>query len=161
MPGTAGATQEQVLARLHPSRFAFAGMYIAAIFLVVVVVVFQISILPLPTVAQAYVPYTLLLLLPAVLLFLAAELRRTFDTYTITNMSVTERIGILRIDESDVSIDKISSSSMSQSALERMLDIGSIDLWSTGGSDEPEITITKIPNVHSTKEIVERLIREA
>ncbi len=158
-PRQQGTPRENMLAHFHPSRLAFFKLYVSAIALIVITLLLQTELMP--TIVQQYRLYTLVLIAPAVILLLLAELRRMTDTYTITNLTVVERIGILRINESFVNVDKISSTTIKQSLLDRLFDIGSIEMWSTGGSDEPEISIEKIANVRRTKQIIDQLVQQS
>jgi uncharacterized membrane protein YdbT with pleckstrin-like domain len=150
-------TGEYVMAKFHPSRFAYVRFYAAAIALVAIVMALQF--IALPAIVRPYQQYFFALLAFAALSLIIAELRRMSDTYTITNMMIIERRGILHVSESFIQVDKISSSTIEQTVIDRLLDIGSIDIWSMGGSNEPEITIDKIPNARETKLVIDRLVQ--
>jgi len=157
MPLTPPLPGENVLAHFHPSRFAFLKLYVAAVVLILLLVV--LWFVQLPTVIQAYKNYLLLLLAIAAIIILIAEVKRQLNSYTITNSTIKEHSGILNISESSVNFDKISSSTVKQSLLDRIVHVGSIDLWSMGGAETAEITIDKIPNVQRIKQMIDEIIQ--
>jgi len=150
-------TGEYVMAKFHPSRFAYARFYAAAVVLFAVVIALQF--ITMPAIVQPYQQYFFALLGFAVLSLAIAELRRMSDTYTITNMMLIERRGILHVSESFIHVDKVSSSTIEQTIFDRLFDVGSINIWSMGGSNEPEITIDKIPNVREIKQVIDQIVQ--
>ena len=157
MPLTPPLPGENVLAHFHPSRFAFLKLYLAAIALVILLVV--LWFVQLPAMIQAYKTYMLLLLVVAAIIIIVAEIKRQLNSYTITKTTIKEHTGILNISESSMNFDKISSSTVKQSLLDRIVHVGSIDLWSTGGAETPEITIDKIADVQRIKQMIDEIIQ--
>jgi uncharacterized membrane protein YdbT with pleckstrin-like domain len=65
--------------------------------------------------------------------FLIAFFRRMSTTYTITSRRLTIRIGLLSKEQHETRLDRVQNVSTSQSLLERMLGIGTVD-FDTAGS---------------------------
>jgi uncharacterized membrane protein YdbT with pleckstrin-like domain len=107
-----------------------------------------------------YKSYLLALPVLGIVLFLIAELKQfTSEKYIITNLRIIEKKGLLSISENYTTWKKVSSSTVRQSILERLFNVGCIDIWTIGGEDKPEITIEKAGNVWRLKKLVDELIK--
>jgi len=154
---------EQTYLIFHPTRLAFLKWYlIALIFIIIGVFVilsaFEIIKLGL-TVPKDYAIYTVFIPFIGVIFIVIAGLFRKVDTYYITNFRIVEKRGIINIKEDSINWEKISNFSMTQSAIDRLLNIGTIRLYSMGGiEEEAEVTIKRAPHVHKIKALLEKLI---
>jgi len=93
-------------------------------------------------------------------LILIAELLRRNDKYAITSFRVIEKSGIINIDEDSVYWEKLSNYELTQNFIDRIFNIGTIKLWSTGGADVPEVIIRKAPNVKKIRFLLDKLIQK-
>jgi uncharacterized membrane protein YdbT with pleckstrin-like domain len=148
--------EEKTILTFHPTRLSYFKLYFVGLLLIL------LSLLGYLGIFKVNVPnvYFLLGLFPGTILILLAEILRLFSTYTITDQRIIERYGIFSKKEDSVAWDKISSLSLQQTFLERLMNIGDIELWSVGGSEEPEITLMNVPNIKKVTSLIDSLIKK-
>jgi uncharacterized membrane protein YdbT with pleckstrin-like domain len=158
------APQEQTYARFHPTRLAYIQWYLLAfIFMglgaLVILASFDLIPIKLP-IPSSYAMYTFAIPFIGIVFIIIANFLRDDDTYTITNYRILEKKGLLNIKEDSVNWDKVSNYTLTQSAVERLLSIGTLQLYSMGGSDvkDAEVTIKKAPNIHKIKALLDKFI---
>jgi uncharacterized membrane protein YdbT with pleckstrin-like domain len=148
--------EEKTILTFHPTRLSYVKLYFLGLLLILLGLfgylgIFRVNI---PNVSF------LLGLFLGTILILLAEILRLFSTYTITDQRIIERYGIFSKKENSVTWDKISSSSLQQTLFERLMNIGDIELWSVGGSEEPEITLMNVPNIKKVTSLIDSLIKK-
>jgi len=154
---------EKAFFGFHPSRLAFWKWYLVAIIIIIVgliliLSVFDIIPFDIPFIKD-YVVYVSITPFIGIVFIIIAEILRHFDTYIITNHRIIERSGIINIKEDSINWEKISNYSLIQNAFDRMLGTGSINLWSMGGEDEPEVTIKKSAHILKIRNLLDKLIQ--
>ena len=91
---------------------------------------------------------------------LIAELMRRTELYAITNNRIVEKSGIVSTDEDSIYWDKMSNYSMKQNFLEKIFNIGTVELWAIGGEEAPEIILKKVPKVKKVVAVLDKLIQK-
>jgi uncharacterized membrane protein YdbT with pleckstrin-like domain len=143
---------EQTYMILRPTRLAFLKWYAAAMALFVL----GGSVFILAN----YSLYALLLFLAVgAISILAAELMRRYELYAITSTRIVEKSGIINTDEDSIYWEKLSNYSFKQSFFDRIFDIGTVEIWSVGGEDTPEIVLKKVPNLKKVVSILDKLVQ--
>jgi len=148
---------EQTMARLNPTRILFLRYYLLTIIFIVLGIVLFLELLPTVEFIPKYYYLSLPIigLIPAIL----AEIRIREDTYIITDQKITERVGFLSIEENSVTWDRLSNYTLKQSFLDRILGVGTIELWSIGEEERPEISIKKVSYIKKIIELLDKLIK--
>jgi uncharacterized membrane protein YdbT with pleckstrin-like domain len=152
--------EEKILAKFHPTRLGYIKFYVVAFILFVLGALLYFSQTLKLIVFSAYHQYAIYPVLLGLFFVIIPEVKIRLQTYIITTYRVIDRAGIFNISENVVYWNKIASTNISQSVFDRIFDIGSIDMWSMGGSEEPEITLVKIANVKKVQELIDRLIEK-
>jgi uncharacterized membrane protein YdbT with pleckstrin-like domain len=144
----------------RPTRLAFAKWYLIgfAFFALSLLIVLDLPIaLPLGD----YKLYMILSMFVAVLAcILIAEVMRRRELYAITSTRIVEKSGIINTDEDSIYWEKLSNYSVKQGLIERILNIGTIELWAIGGDEKAEITIQKASNIKKIVTILDKLIQK-
>lgn len=154
---------EQTYLVFHPTRLAFFKWYLLAFIIIiagvfVVLCSFQILSFKLP-IPEEYNIYTVFIPFIGIIFIIIGGLLRKVDTYYITNFRIVEKRGIINTKEDSINWEKISNYSLSQSALDRIFNVGTIRLYSMGGiEEEAEVTIKKVSNIHKIKALLDKLI---
>lgn len=153
--------QEKIYLKFHPTKLAFLKWYLLA-FIIIIVGIFVIlnafEILKFVIISKDYTFYTIFIPFIGVVFIIVANLFRRDDTYYITNYRIIEKKGIINIKEESINWEKVSNYSLTQTALERLFNIGTISLYSVGGIDTAEVTIKKVPNIHKINAFLDKLI---
>ena len=146
---------EQTYMIFRPTRLAFAKWYAVGFLMIF-----------LGAIAFLFIPdslklYSLLFLLAtgAVSILIAEVMRRT-ELYAITSNRIVEKSGIVSTDEDSIYWEKMSNYSMKQNFLEKLFNIGTVELWAIGGEDAPEIILKKVPNVKKVVAVLDKLIQK-
>jgi len=155
---------EQTYLKFHPTKLAYLEWYLLALITIGIGIFIILSVyglipvkLPIP---KEYNIYTVFIPFIGLVFIIIAGLLRKVDTYYITNYRVIEKRGIFNIKEDSVNWEKVSNYSLSQSAIERLFNIGTLRLYSIGGAEdvEAEIVIKKAANIHKIKALLDKLI---
>jgi uncharacterized membrane protein YdbT with pleckstrin-like domain len=151
--------EEKIILKFHPTRLSYIKLYFLGLLFILLSLFgyfgyFGFFGLTIPNI------YFLLGVFLGIILILIAEVSRLFSTYTITDQRIIERYGILSKHEDSVTWDKISTLSLQQTFLERLINIGDIELWSIGGTEEPEITLMNVPNIKRVTMLIDSLIKK-
>ena len=155
---------EQTYLRFHPTRLAFLQWYLLALIIIgigIFVILAVYGTIPIKlAIPKEYGFYTIFIPFAGIVFIVVAGLLRKDDTYYITNYRVVEKKGILNIKEDSVSWEKVSNYSLSQSAIERLFNIGTLRLYSIGGAEDmdAEIVIKRAANIHKIKAFLDKLI---
>jgi len=146
----------------HPTRLAFLKWYLIALIIIAVgifIILSAFEIIKVVTISKDYSLYTIFIPFIGVIFIIIAGLLRKVDTYYITNYRIIEKRGIINIKEDSINWEKISNYSLTQSAIDRLFNIGTIRLYSMGGiEEEAEVTIKRAPHIHKIKALLEKLI---
>jgi len=153
---------EQTYLIFHPTRLAFLKWYLIALIIIAVgifIILSAFEIIKVVTISKDYSLYTIFIPFTGAIFIIIAGLLRKVDTYYITNYRIIEKRGIISIKEDSINWEKISNYSLTQSAIDRLLNIGTIRLYSMGGiEEEAEVTIKRAPHIHKIKALLEKLI---
>jgi len=149
---------EQVFIVFHPTRLAYFRFYFIGFILILISISIFFRFIQIEFLRN-YEIYFLALVPLGVLICFIAEIMRRIDTYTVTNYRIIEKRGIINIKEDSINWEKISNFSLTQNAVDRLFNIGTIRLYSMGGVEkEAEVTIKRAPHVHKIKDLLEKLI---
>jgi uncharacterized membrane protein YdbT with pleckstrin-like domain len=126
--------QEEVLFHGHPSWRSMLDLQLKGLLAAVAagVVVGLISAAIKGKVQVAWVVAAVLAVLALTLL--VAFIRRAATTYTITSHRLTIRLGILSRQLHETRLDRVQNVGTTQSLLERLLGIGTVDFDTAGGA---------------------------
>jgi uncharacterized membrane protein YdbT with pleckstrin-like domain len=127
-------TGEEVLFHGHPSWRSMLDLQLKGVLAAVAagVIVGLISAAIKGSVQVAWVIAAVLVVLA--LTALVGFIRRLATTYTITSHRLTIRLGLLSRQVHDTRLDRVQNVGISQSLLERMLGIGTVDFDTAGGA---------------------------
>jgi len=95
-----------------------------------------------------------------VLLLVVGYVKRLFTTYTITNIRLHIRRGIVARAEQQTQLNRVQNVNTHQSALQRMLLIGNVD-FDTAAGDDYDFSFKGVASPHEVVEAVHRAQREA
>ena len=160
------STSEKTYLIFHPTKLAYLKWYLLAFAIIVIGIfvvlnvfeIIKVMSLPIP---KDYDLYTIFIPFFGIIFIIVAGMLRKVDTYYITNFRIVEKRGILSINEDSINWEKISNYSVSQGAIDRLFNIGTIKLYSMGGGiedKEAEVMIKKAPNIHKIKALLDKLI---
>lgn len=154
---------EQTYVVFHPTRLAYLIWYLISLIFIVVGIFVILSAFEVIkfglTVPKGYNLYTIFIPFIGVIFIVIAGLLRKVDTYRITNYRIIEKRGIINIKEDSINWEKISNYSLTQSAIDRLFNIGTIRLYSMGGIEaEAEVTLKKVSNIHKIEALLDKLI---
>jgi uncharacterized membrane protein YdbT with pleckstrin-like domain len=93
------------------------------------------------------------------LTFLIAFVRRMATTYTITSHRLTIRLGLLSRQNHETRVDRVQNVGTSQSLLDRMLGIGTVD-FDTAGSAGFDFAFRGIADPESIVRVVNDALRQ-
>ncbi len=150
--------EEKLLMRFRQARLYYFWYYVlfSIILLVTIVIYFDIYTLP----QSLGFRKTDVAVLPVIVIIGIGilEIKNYAALFYLTDYRILERRGIFNIKEYYMTWDKISNCTIKQNILERIFNLGKIELWSVGGTDSPEITLDCIGNVKDIKEMVDGLL---
>jgi uncharacterized membrane protein YdbT with pleckstrin-like domain len=112
----------------HPSWRSILGFYLKG--LVVGAVAVAIAVLAFDATIGAGVGAAAL-----VILLVAGWIKRIFTTYVVTNHRLYIKRGIVARREQQTTLDRVQNVNTSQSVLERMLRVGTVDFDTAAGDD--------------------------
>jgi uncharacterized membrane protein YdbT with pleckstrin-like domain len=144
---------EQLIFEGHPSWRSILGFYFKG--LVVIAVAAAIAYFA----ADTGIAVVVAVLLLAIVL-VAGYVKRLFTTYTITDNRLHIRRGIVARDEQQTLVTRVQNVNTSQSVIERMLLIGTVD-FDTAAGDDYEFQFAGVGNPHEVVEAVHRAQRAA
>jgi uncharacterized membrane protein YdbT with pleckstrin-like domain len=94
------------------------------------------------------------------LVVLVGFLRRVSTRYTITNQRLRIQRGLLSKHVQQTRIERVQNVNTSQSVVERVLRVGTVD-FDTAGTDDSDFTFVGVGSPHQVVEAVDRAQREA
>ena len=95
-----------------------------------------------------------------VVLLAIGYLKRLFTTYTITNVRLHIRRGIIARAEQQTQVNRVQNVNTHQSVIQRMLFIGNVE-FDTAAGDDYEFSFKGVAQPHEVVEAVHRAQREA
>jgi len=154
--------QEQTYLLFHPTRLAFMKWYLLA-FIIIGIGIFitlnAFEIVKIITITKDYSFYTVFIPFLGIIFILIPELLRNEKTYFITSNRIKEKRGIINIKENSIEWENVAHFTFSQNFIERLIDIGTINLYSLGTKEEKaEIVVKRVPNSKKIKFLLEKLI---
>jgi len=144
---------EQIIFEGHPSWRSILGFYLKGLLFVALVVV---VVLLLTDVGPAVAAGAGALLLVVIV----GYVQRIFTTYTITNIRLHIRRGIIAREEQHTQITRVQNVNTDQSVLERLLQIGTVDFDTAAGGDF-EFKFKGVSDPAEVVDAVHRAQREA
>lgn len=159
-------TSEKTYLIFHPTKLAYLKWYLLALIIIVIGIFIILNAFSLVNFISSvtlkdYSIYTIFIPFFGIIFIIIADMKRKVDTYYITNFRIVEKRGVLSINEDSINWEKISNYSLSQSAIDRLFNIGNIKLYSMGSGiedKEAEVMIKKAPNIHKIKALLDKLI---
>ena len=141
----------------HPSWRSMLNFYLKALVVAVVVGVVA-GVITRVTDHTVNVPVVVAAVLVIfVIVLVIGFVRRIRTTYTISNQRLTINRGLLSRDLHETRIDRVQNVNYSQSLLERMLRIGTVD-FDTAGSAEFDFSFAGVANPQTIVRTVDRAI---
>ena len=89
-----------------------------------------------------------------ILLLLYWYIRTRATTITITDNEIMYEKGILSKDRTSVSLRHVRAVQVTQEFINRILGVGTVQISTAG--DEPEFTVTDVPNPHEIREAISK-----
>jgi uncharacterized membrane protein YdbT with pleckstrin-like domain len=152
---------EQTYMIFHPTRLAFLKWYIIAILMLVIGALVFLDVLNTKMLTDEYRFFSLIAFIAAGICLIAiAEIMRIDDDYAITSERIVERKGLIEINQGSVYWEKLSNFSFKQSLFDRIFGIGTIELWSIGGEDKPQIIIKRASNFKKLVSVLNKLVQK-
>ena len=154
---------EQLYLKFHPTRLAFLRYYLIAFILIFAGILIILSVYDIIdfkiAISEDYKVYTIFIPFFGVIFIIMSETLRNDHTYFITSNRMKEKTGIVNIKENSIEWENVAHFTFSQNVLERLIDIGTINLYSLGTKEEKaEIVIKKVPHLKRIKVLLEKLI---
>jgi uncharacterized membrane protein YdbT with pleckstrin-like domain len=119
---------EQIVFEGHPSARAALSFYLPIVLVIAIVAV-------VVAVAADVLIGIVVFVVATILLVLVGHVKRTATDYVVSTQRLYIRTGILSKSVQQTRIDRVQNVSTSQSLLDRMLRVGTVD-FDTAGSDE-------------------------
>ena len=153
------AADEKVIYQGHPSWRSILGFYIKGSLLAVLagLIAALASSLAEDDVKTNWVMAAVLGVLIVVLL--VGWLRRLMTTYTISTRRLHIRRGLISRRNQETRLDRVQNVNTSQSVLERVLRVGTVD-FDTAGGDDYDFAFRGVSDPNHVAETVDRAIRE-
>ena len=145
---------EQIIFEGHPSWRSILGFYLKGLVLVAIAVIVLVLLLDEDGIAAAAGAGLLALVL------IVGYVKRLFTTYTITNHRLHIRRGIIARSEQQTQINRVQNVNTSQSVLERVLQVGTVD-FDTAAGDDYQFAFAGVADPGEVVESVHRAQREA
>ncbi|MFT4920871.1 MAG: putative membrane protein YdbT with pleckstrin-like domain [Haloarculaceae archaeon] len=145
---------EQIIWRDHPSKWMLLHSAVLAIFLTVGYLALLYTGL-IPGSLQQYLLYSIIALPLFCLPLALTELKRRNVEYLITNKRVAKKTGIIAREGDPINAAKIQNIQYNQSALQRILDLGELQIMTSGRGDV-DMTWTALHHPDSVQDIVSK-----
>jgi uncharacterized membrane protein YdbT with pleckstrin-like domain len=153
------ATSELVFYRGHPSWRSMVGFHLKGLLAAI-----GAGVLAGLISAAVSGPVSVLWVVVAVLVVFAVVIvsgliRRRRTTYTITSERLTIQLGLMARDLHQTRLDRVQNVNSSQSMLERLLRVGTVD-FDTAGSAEFDFSFRGVAHPHRLAQTVDEALRE-
>jgi uncharacterized membrane protein YdbT with pleckstrin-like domain len=142
---------EQTIFEGHPSWRSILGFYVKGLLVTAVLVAIAVLVLDTgPAVVVGVVAVALVLA--------GGYLKRIFTTYVITNKRLYIKRGIVARREQQTQLDRVQNVNTSQSALQRLLQVGTVD-FDTAAGDDYDFTFAGVAEPQDVVQAVHRAQR--
>ena len=149
---------EHIIFEGHPSWRSTLGFYIKGI----AVVLLAGAVTALVTLVDDEVKWgtvAVVMLVVFGLALVAGFLKRLATTYTISNQRLNIRRGIIARKVQETRLDRVQNVNTTQSVLERLLQVGTVD-FDTAGTDDSEFAFKGVSQPEKVMAAVDRAQRE-
>ena len=155
------ATGEHALFEGHPSWRSTLGFYIKGLGALATAAALAAlaSLISEDEVKAGWVVTAVLV--TAALVLVAGYLKRIATTYTITNRRLHIKRGIVARRTQEVRLDRVQNVNTEQSALERMLQVGTVDFDTAGSDSDHEFKFAGVADPAEVVQAVDTAQREA
>ena len=151
---------EEVIFEGHPSWRSILGFYVKGLLAAVVAAAITAGITQLAEDEINWGIVTAVALVLLALVLVAGYVRRLFTTYTISNHRLHIRRGIIARKEQQTQVSRVQNVNTSQSVLERILQVGTVD-FDTAAGDDYQFAFRGVADPADVVESVHRAQREA
>lgn len=151
---------EHVIFQGHPSWRSILGFYLAGLLVVVLAGAIAAAATRVAGDRVDAGLVTLVALVGLAIVLVAGYVRRLFTTYTITNVRLHIRRGIVARAEQQALVNRVQNVNTHQSVLQRMLVIGTVD-FDTAAGDDFDFQFAGVARPHEVVDAVHRAQREA
>ncbi|MEX0619949.1 MAG: PH domain-containing protein [Solirubrobacterales bacterium] len=144
---------EQILFQGHPSWRSILAFYLKGLLIAIVIAVVA------KLFGQGFLTVFIVLLLVLALTVVVGFVRRVATVYTITDRRLNIKRGIIARDIQETRLERVQNVSYSQTAFERMLNVGSVDFDTASdaqntfifsGVADPQDVVTQVDAATST-----------
>ena len=150
---------EQVIFEGHPSWRSILGFYVKGVLLTAVAGALAALV---TRVADDEVNWTVVIVVAALvfaLVLLVGLVKRIATTYSITNHRLRIRRGIVSRRVQETRLERVQNVNSSQSVLERLLQVGTVD-FDTAGTGDSDFAFAGVGQPEKVMQAVERAQRE-
>lgn len=143
---------EQIIFQGHPSWKSILAFYLKGL-LIAVVIALVVKLL-----GEGFFTVFIILLLVLGFTVVIGFIRRVATVYTISNRRLNIKRGIIARDIQETRLERVQNVSYSQTAFQRMLDVGDVDFDTASdmensfvfaGVDDPQYVITEVDKATS------------
>ena len=152
---------ENELITVHPSRFGHIKWYILSMFFIGVWIIVWFDMLGmnfLLTAIDKYMLYSFVSLGGGILILIYTELLTLKEKYVFTNYRVIHSQGLFGTHESTIEYEMISHYTLRQTSLEKLLNIGTVEINIIGRGIDSKFYLKKIPKINKVKKILKERI---
>jgi uncharacterized membrane protein YdbT with pleckstrin-like domain len=146
-------TGEEIVFEGHPSWRAILGFYVLG-------VVAAVALGVLVGIAADTGPGVIVVLGALAVVLVVGLVKRIETRYVVTNQRLRIRRGLLSRRIQQTRLDRVQNVNTSQSLLDRVLRVGTVD-FDTAGSDDSEFAFRGIADPDAVVAAVDRAVREA
>jgi len=153
-------TGEHVIFEGHPSWRSILDFYLKGIVIVVIVSAIAAGVTKVIDDKVNTGLTTAVAIGLLVIVLIAGWIKRLFTTYTITNVRLHIRRGIIARAEQQTQINRVQNVNTRQSVIQRFLMIGNVD-FDTAAGDDYDFQFAGVARPHDVVEAVHKAQREA
>ena len=148
---------EKMLLEFNSTRMAFLKWYFAGFIWIMAWIIARFGIAGI-SVPAIITPYLFLLPIIGLLHIVWAEISIRVNRFYISDQKITEKKGIFSINETYLQTDRIANYTVKQNVIEKLLDIGTIEIESVDGDDAPEILMSCVGEIGKIKALLDNQI---
>ncbi len=148
---------EKILLEFNSTRLAFLKWYLAGFIWILAwsIAYFGISGISFP---ESLKSYSFFIPIIGLLHILWAEINIRVNRFYISDRRIVEKKGILSIRETYLQSDRIANYTVKQGIIDRLFDIGTIEIESVDGDDESEIVMKNVGDISAIKALLDKQI---
>ena len=150
----------------HPSRFVYWKWYLLSIIVILagsIPLLSLFDIIPIDITLIADYDLYIFSVIPLIGLIplVIAEITRRSDLYVLTNDRIIEKTGLFNIRENSVEWRNVVNYTFTQSFMEKLFNLGTIRLYSSGGVEhQAELVVKKTSHINRIKNFLDKLIQK-